>query len=454
MHDEWQKHYSLDDNILYFLHIPKTAGTTFTFILDSYYNLSEIYPERVYSKLLQTSPTTYQNLKLIRGHFGFGIYRFLPKKPLYLTFFRDPIERTLSFYDHIRLDPYTNNWVNPHFITKEGLSELLDDKNKRKIFTNNQTRHIALDLDISNLVNLSEPKNIENFLFEEFPEFVSPKISEKDLIKTAKERLSKFAFIGLTERSEESFFLFCYTFELQPLGNSWKLMVAPNRTHSDDLDEDTINHIKSCNKLDTELYEFAKQLFEFRYLKMMEDFKNQSKNHQDEVNLQPDAMYEFLDQNYIKQQAQINHHPQDSINYNFNQKFNGRGWYYREFDPNSGKAFRWTGPDAESTIDFTISKTNDLQIQISVIKYVTLDILKSVQLFVNDNPIELNISQKNNKKTLEGIMPKGTLENERKFTRFSLKVKHTAEIFSSTIELSDTRKVGIALDNIKITPVE
>lgn len=51
-------------------------------------------------------------------------------------------------------------------------------------------------------------------------------------------------------------------------------------------------------------------------------------------------------------------------------------------------------------------------------------------------------------------MPKGTLENERKFTRFSLKVKDTVEIFSSTIELSDTRKVGIALDNITITPIE
>ena len=53
------KHYSIDDNVLYFLHIPKTAGTTFTFNLDSYYDVQNIYPERVLSGFFKNSPSNF-----------------------------------------------------------------------------------------------------------------------------------------------------------------------------------------------------------------------------------------------------------------------------------------------------------------------------------------------------------------------------------------------------------
>jgi hypothetical protein len=36
-----------DDDILYFLHIPKTAGTTLTTIIDNNFDLDSIFPEQV-----------------------------------------------------------------------------------------------------------------------------------------------------------------------------------------------------------------------------------------------------------------------------------------------------------------------------------------------------------------------------------------------------------------------
>ena len=39
------------DDTLYFLHIPKNAGTTFRSILDNFNNHNEIFPEQLWQNL-------------------------------------------------------------------------------------------------------------------------------------------------------------------------------------------------------------------------------------------------------------------------------------------------------------------------------------------------------------------------------------------------------------------
>ena len=448
-----KKHYSLEDHILYFLHIPKTAGTTFTFTLDSYYDIHEIYPERIFSKLIQNPPINFPNLKLIRGHFGHGISKLLSKPPLYLTFLRDPIERTLSFYDHMRLDPYTNNWTNSNFILDEdNISQLLENKNKEKVFTNNQTRHIALDLDIEKLIDIYKFKNNGNFLLEEFDEFLSPQISENELILKAKENLQKFAFVGLTEKTIESYFLFCYTFGLQPLGNLWKLMITPKRTDVNSLDQSTLNKIKKCNKLDLELYTFAKQLFDFRYSQMINDLKELYQINSIDENSLNIKMYDFLDQNY-KQQFQMNYNIQNFVDYNFSEKFNGYGWYYREFIPEYGTYYRWTGPSTESTVDFLLQNNVNYIVELDVIKYISIEQLEKFQLNVNNNNVELKIISKNNDKiSFLGLIPKSFHKSQDQLMRLKIKIPKVLETNLTNLELSDSRLVGLAFSNIKIYP--
>jgi len=438
MLDNSNKHYSLDDNILYFLHIPKTAGTTFTFNLDSYYDVQNIYPERVLSGFLKNPPSNFLSLKLIRGHFGYKISKFLEKPPLFLTFLRNPIERTLSFFDHIKLDPYTNNWVNQNFILNETISDLLVDETKSKIFTNNQTRHIANDLDYTKL------NDSNNFLLEEHEQFVNPKLTDEQLITLAKKRLSEFAFVGLTEKTNESLLLFCYTFNLQPLGNFWNLMVAPKRTHINDFNYDTINQIKKLNNLDFELYEFAKKIFDYRYSKMLDDFKNLFPNKKFSQ-----GVYDFLDDNYKKF---LNYPLQNSVNYDFSEKFNGRGWYYRETIPETGNYFRWTGPSTESIIDFHLLQNKEYVVEFSVIDYVTSEQLENFQLFVNENKILLKKEQKENKVYFQGFIPESYMNSKEPFTRLKLKISKVKQTNLTNLSLSDSRLVGLAFDNIKIFP--
>jgi len=42
-----------DDDTVFFLHVTKTAGTTFISILDSYFDHNSIYPEQLWHELLK-----------------------------------------------------------------------------------------------------------------------------------------------------------------------------------------------------------------------------------------------------------------------------------------------------------------------------------------------------------------------------------------------------------------
>ncbi len=75
--------YELKNNdILYFLHIPKTAGTSLIAILESYFDLDSIYPEKLWQKLLKKIPRDFTKYKLVRGHFAHNIHQILHKKPV------------------------------------------------------------------------------------------------------------------------------------------------------------------------------------------------------------------------------------------------------------------------------------------------------------------------------------------------------------------------------------
>ncbi|NJL22916.1 MAG: sulfotransferase family protein [Leptolyngbyaceae cyanobacterium SM1_3_5] len=94
------------------IHIPKTAGTTLTAILDAQFSVDQICPPLLN---LQTGnselqehgaillPEQITRYKLLRGHFHHDLIdRFLVKKPHYLTMLRHPIDRTISLYNFLR----------------------------------------------------------------------------------------------------------------------------------------------------------------------------------------------------------------------------------------------------------------------------------------------------------------------------------------------------------------
>jgi len=216
-----------EDDILYFLHIPKTAGTTLISILDSFFDYDTIYPEQLWHNLLKNRPTNFSRFRLIRGHFGYGLCRLLPKKPVIMTMLRNPVDRHISGIEHQIRDP------DPRFEQKSEMKnrsvlEILNDP-KSPIFEDLQSRQIGLNPDILSITKSWEQKDLVNFKYPKVLQMASKKVSSVKLLQDAKTRLLEFEFLGLAERFEDSISLLFFTFGWRPIHSIWQLNVASKK---------------------------------------------------------------------------------------------------------------------------------------------------------------------------------------------------------------------------------
>lgn len=443
-----------DEDILYFLHIPKTAGLTFISILDQYFEPDSILHIQSWVNLLDNMPKDFSRYKFVRGHFGYGVYRILPKKPVYITMLREPIETTISDYEHVKrhyiipATPYLTG-RNEEVYRGESLVELLKDPYKQWRFTNPATRHLALEY---------VPKHVlmERFEFKKIADmdpysmqYIYHGLSDEELLEIAKKHLSEFAFVGITEKFEESLFLLWYTFGWKPIYDYSNQNVAPSRPHKQNLSFDTIEAIKDATKLDSELYVFARQLFENRYLHMIEDLK--SKYYEPKFENMPfrDMMYELLEKHYNKRgfkKEEIKDIKLTSKRITFK-----HGWSGLEVMEDLGIKFMWTGPDTTSTIDLPLSQECDFIIRFRVINCLAPDILESLRLEFYGQPIDIHISSRNEFSTIfEAFIHKSHFLNKKNHTALAFQVNRTIKPPIIDPSSVDHRSLGVAIDRITI----
>jgi len=220
---------------LIFLHIPKTAGTTLNRIIESQYSPFAIYtidPHRIRAtpeRLQQLSERRRRRLQVVRGHFYYGIHRFLPQGATYITMLRDPVARALSAYYFVLRRPLNplHRKLKKERLRVEDCLRLFPDRN------NLQCRLIAGVRD--------------------------PAIDGERLLDIARENLTNsFSVVGISERFEESLVLISKTF-------GWEISFYENRKVAKARPAaapELAELIRQYNRWDAELYEFGQKLFE------------------------------------------------------------------------------------------------------------------------------------------------------------------------------------------------
>lgn len=225
--------------LLFFIHLPKTAGTTMLEMVTKEYAETErellYHNEKEMEEKLRLDEEG--RIKCVYGHYFFGLHSHVTRPYTYATILRHPIDRLLSLY-----------YFKQPEIQMSITAFLASDFPQ---VSNNMTQYLA-----GGSVDLGR----------------------------AKENLQKhFSVIGLTERFAESVYLLKSTFGWTQIDSLWKSNVTPNRPHQEEISPEVIEIIKAQNELDLELYTFAKTLFEERIAaldaaakKELEDFVNQT----------------------------------------------------------------------------------------------------------------------------------------------------------------------------------
>lgn len=460
-HIQYQLH---DDDQLYFLHIQKTAGTTLYFTLDEKFDPDAICPARFWRQLLKiakNSPDRFQQYRFFRGHFGYSIHKFIGKPPVHITVLRDPIERAVSHYEHIRREPRDrlHKIVTAHNMS---FKDFIVHPETQLAITNLQTRSIAFDL------GLEEIKQLDRFPARGILG-TAPDISDDDLLQIAKDRLDQFAFIGLAERFQDSLLLLSYIFGWYPLVQSRELNKAPKKLRQDDLSPEIIDAVLTLNQLDSQLYAHAQTIFQEHMYTMLEDLQTRFDRpiHADLETLSTQTepldlgvLIPLLEKHYEQRWIESNPTPRQSVDFAFNRAISGIGWHLREGAGSGwhlqdgldtgGTPFRWSGPSPVSTLDFPLSSQDDLMIRLRIINAAAPDILDSLALEVNGYSVELEpILKRGTLAVLQSVIPKAVLERSA-LTRFRFSVNRTVRLDPSQ---DDARKVGLAFHRVQIFPV-
>jgi len=177
---------------------------------------------------------------LMTGHVPFGLHRYLANHFAYITILRNPIDRVISYY-------YYATKLQKHYFSLKYSNMSLKDciiSGMSTELNNYQTRL------------LSDTAHVP---FGHLP---------RETLETAKRNLQeKFSVVGLLEKYDETLILlrrkFGWKFPFYIIKNTTK-----NRPKRRDIPQDTIDVIEKYNKLDMELYNYAKEIFEKQIGKM------------------------------------------------------------------------------------------------------------------------------------------------------------------------------------------
>ncbi|MEO8044949.1 MAG: sulfotransferase family 2 domain-containing protein [Spartobacteria bacterium] len=225
----------MDREALIFLHIPKTAGTTLNRIIEWQYSPLAIFtmdPYRIRAtaeRFKRLPEGRRRRLRVVRGHLTYGIHEFLPQGASYITILREPVARVLSAYYFVLRRP-----LNP--LHRKLKKERLSIEDCIRLFPQRQNLQCRFIAGVEDTATNGER-----------------------LLDLAKENLAKsFSVVGISERFEESLMLMAKTFDWRiPSYENWK--VAKTRPQ---IDPGAVELIREHNRLDLELYEFGKGLFE------------------------------------------------------------------------------------------------------------------------------------------------------------------------------------------------
>jgi len=386
------------DDQLYYIHVPKCAGTSFISLVDEHFVTNEINPDHYdLGAVRKYSDKFMRQLRFIRGHLPYDlIVPRLPKPPRIITILREPVTRFISNINmRQRVDDPLSGLR--EMLEKLSLDGVLEKPELVRVFANRATRLVG---------GITKNKNNQ----------IVPNLS------LAKERLAAFEFIGIVEHFDESLDHFSYIFDFHPFRTNRRLNVSPDKEKRDLIDEKTLAKVREIEYADLALYEYAIELF-----------KQQTREIQNERKKAKKTYYDLIG---------------DRFTFDFKRVNPGVGWHVAETHPLFG-TLRWSGPENKSYLYFPLAP-KDWKVGIVIANAIQKELEKTLELRVNGHQVELTARRKLLGWEFEGHIPSGVFGVNGGLAEVELQIEKTSKPGNGV----DARLLGLQYQGIQFTPAE
>lgn len=244
-----------DSDLTYFLHIPKTAGTSVHAFLSELAGPGGATPQLLWDDLIRTPEVLTETTRVVTGHFGGLFPLWIGEWPTILTMLREPVARAVSHINHVQREP-----SHPLHQRARGLSVIAycADPVLRRTVTDFQARYLA-SLSFARVLLLpGDAERPPDGMAVGFETALYALDESFDLGTAAIAALDVIDGVGVAERLPESLQLFAAI-----LGREWerpvpRLNVAHDGQRSaDHLTDQERSVLTDCNTADLMVYRHA-----------------------------------------------------------------------------------------------------------------------------------------------------------------------------------------------------
>jgi hypothetical protein len=443
-----------EKDTVFFLHIPKTGGTTLGHVLFDHFDRRRIAPFIVAQH--PQNWITNSDISFIRAHMPYGMMcQLLGTDPITITMLRDPVERFLSQFAHRQRNAARNSQRLLHQEARRNklravaagrVRQAIEDPQRIWDFVDPNSQSFFLGTDI----DLEEVRSRRS----RWKDLRRERARPEDL-DVARTRLGQLGWIGLTDRYQDSLFLLGYTFGWRPEPNRRHFNAGANRQYRDDVGDTVVERIRQIEAPDIALYADAERIFAARYEQMVEELllRHGTARHAELPRpLSDDVIFDLLMLDYDRRFAEANP-ARARVRVDFDAPLWGSGWHQREGWPEG--SVRWSGPETVSTLDVAVLPANNLRVQWRVLSAAAPDLLHSPRLSVNGAPVGVFQRFVRGKGALlEAWIPRALLGQAPARTSLELTLDRTVTpiVPDPTGGGQDPRQLGVAVHWVEVAP--
>jgi hypothetical protein len=251
---------------LYFMHIPKTAGTSVDSMIRQRFDPAKANPTFDVMKLMQTPASELRQWDYVSGHLEFGYYlpQLMGRPVRTLVFVREPRALILSLYNQATAE--TNDPMYD-YITRHcpDLESFLHDRTMSAYIANFQTRYLAhaerrFDTNLIAQARQCDSVRLRELMRDACIKQRDSKRSDAKTLSIALKRLRSCWLVGLTERLDESMDALARRMNWPPFPPAPRLNRSPTPRQPCDLRASLLRRLDELTALDRVVYDAAVRL--------------------------------------------------------------------------------------------------------------------------------------------------------------------------------------------------